>query len=168
MNASAGVSAPYSGMYTFGDSLYEAGQFGVRFTNRVGPDYQTSEYGPISQDLVAQGLGLAVPTASRFGGTNYAVGSNRSIDTFNSITAETTYTQSYSLDQPDPERDNTFNSLSYNLRQTGQSLDTNALYSLDGGGNDIGDGLVLNDDAARVFATNLVNAATALTDRGAK
>ncbi len=168
VGAGASGGSAYTGMYSFGDSLFDTGQFGVRFTNRVGPDYQTSEFGPVSPDLVASGLGLAVPSASRFGGTNYAVGSNRSIDTLDSITAETTYTQAYSIGQPPDGRDNTFNSLFYNLRRAGQDLDTNALYLLDGGGNDIGDLLVLNDAQAAVVAGNMVSAAQALQQRGAK
>ena len=166
--AGASDNSPYNGMYSFGDSLFDNGQFGVRFTNRVGPDYQTSEFGPVSPDLVASGLGLPVPPASRFGGTNYAAGSNRSIDTLDSITAATTYTQAYSIGEEPDGRDNTFNSLFYNLQLAGQNLDTNALYLLDGGGNDIGDLLVFNDEQAGVVATNLVNAAAALQQRGAK
>ncbi len=168
IGAGASGSSAYTGMYVFGDSLFDTGQFGVRFTNRVGPDYQNSEFGPVSPDLVASGLGLAVPTASRFGGTNYAVGSNRSIDTLNSIAAATTYTQAYSIGAEPDGRDHVFNSLSYNLSLAGQDLDTNALYLLDGGGNDLGDGLVLNDQQAGVVAGNMVNAALALQQRGAK
>ncbi len=166
--ASASGARAYTGMYTFGDSLFDTGQFGGRATNRVGPDYQNSEFGPVTPDLVASGLGLPVPTASRFGGTNYAVGGNRSIDTLNSINAETTYTQASSIGEPSDDRDTTFNSFFYNLRLAGQNLDTRALYFLDGGGNDIGGGLVFNDEDAGVVASNLVNAARALQQRGAK
>jgi outer membrane lipase/esterase len=168
MNTSASSDSAYSAMYTFGDSLYDTGQYdGTRFTNRVGPDYQTSAFGPVSPDLVSQGLKLPVTGASRFGGNNYAVGSNRSIDTLNSITAATTYTQAYADTAP-PERDTTFNSLFYNLELAGRTLDTEAIYMLDGGGNDIGDGLVFSDADAAVVATNMVDAANALKARGAK
>lgn len=152
---SASVSAsPYSDIYVFGDSLFDTGNLGVRFTNKVGPDYNNSPYGPVSPDLVAVGLGMPRATPSADGGTNYAVGDNRSQQTLESITAETTY-----VAPAGPS----FNSLFYNLERTGSSLDRQAIYLLDGGGNDI-----RSLTPPEVTATNMVAAANALTERGAK
>ncbi|MCB1674870.1 MAG: hypothetical protein KDI01_01165, partial [Halioglobus sp.] len=66
--ATSASAAPYSAIYVFGDSLFDTGQFGgQRFTNRVGPDFRNSQFGPVSPDLVAQGLGLERATPSRDG-----------------------------------------------------------------------------------------------------
>jgi outer membrane lipase/esterase len=165
--AGPALANPYSGIYMFGDSLFDNGQFnGTRFTNRVGPNYNTSDFGPVSPNFVADKLGIPEAAASRDGGTNYAVGANRSIDTLLSITAPTTYEASAGIGNP--AVDATFNSLFYNLKQAGQNLDRNAIYIMDGGGNDIGNGLVFDDASAGVVATNMVDAANALKQRGAK
>lgn len=85
MSSSVGA---YSSLYTFGDSLSDAGQFpdgelgGTntrRFTNRLGPG---KPYGKVSPQLLAKKLGLpSVPSTSIVNGqagmadgTNYAVG----------------------------------------------------------------------------------------------
>ncbi len=165
--AGPALGNPYSGIYLFGDSLYDNGQFnGTRFTNRTGPDYQNSAFGPVSPNFVANGLGLSEAAPSATGGTNYAVGGNESIQTLASITAATTYQAPYALSRPglDPN----FNSLFYNLKQKGEQLGKNAIYILDGGGNDIGNGKVFGDASAAVVASNMVGAASALRERGAK
>lgn len=148
-------AAPFSDFYVFGDSLFDAGniQKGLRFTNRVGPDYQNSPYGAVSPMIAAEALGLAA-APSEEGGTNYAVGGNRSVEVLASINAETTY---------DPgSAPGSYNSFFYDLDRQGRDLDRNAIYVLDGGGNDIRDFL-----PGDVIASNMVAAATALTDRGA-
>jgi outer membrane lipase/esterase len=153
---STSVSAsPYSDYYVFGDSLLDAGNIseGLRFTNRVGPDYRDSPYGPVSPMLVADALGLDASVPSEQGGTNYAVGGHKSADTLASITAATTY------DAPA----GTFNSFFYDLDRQGRDLDRRAVYVLDGGGNDL-PAFVPND----VVASNMVAAATALQERGAR
>ena len=161
------IAAPYPAIYVFGDSLFDTGQFGgQRFTNRVGPDFRNSQFGPVSPDLVAQGLGLERATPSRDGGTNYAVGGNRSADTLASITAQTTYEGSAGIARPGLNV--TFNSLFYNLERRRREFDRNAIYLLDGGGNDIGAGQVFDQATAGVVATNMVSAATALRERGAR
>jgi outer membrane lipase/esterase len=160
VHSSLVFSAPFSDIYVFGDSLFDTGNYGgLRFTNRVGPDYQNSPFGPVSPDLVAAGVGLNKAAPSAQGDTNYAVGGNRSLQTLQSVTAETTYEA--------PEGGN-FNSLFYDLSRSGRDFDRKALYVLDGGGNDVGNGLVFNEETAGVVATNVVQAATALKERGAK
>lgn len=163
------LASPYTDIYVFGDSLYDNGQYnGTRFTNRVGPDYRTSPYGPVSPDFVADKLHLAEAAPSRDGGTNYAVTGNESTQTLQSITAATTYQSPYALDRPNSGLDPDFNSLFYNLQQSGQSLQKNAIYLMVGGGNDIGNFKVTDDASAAVVATNMVDAANALRGRGAK
>lgn len=157
LSASA-LAGPFSDIYVFGDSLFDTGNLGMRFTNRVGPDYQNSAFGPVSPDLTASGLGLAKAEPSVNGDTNYAVGDNTSQQTLESVTAATTY-----VAPAGP----TFNSLFYDLDRGGRSLDRRALYLLDGGGNDIRAGLGFTDETAAQVANNMVTAATALRDRGA-
>lgn len=166
---STALASPYSDIYAFGDSLFDNGQFnGQRFTNRVGPNYQTSAYGPVSPSLVADNLRQEEAAPSRDGGTNYAVGGNTSTQTLLSITAPTTYQAPYAVDRPDSGLNPNFNSLFYNLEQRGRKLDRNALYVMDGGGNDIGNGKVFDEATAAAVAANMVGAANALKERGAK
>ncbi len=168
LGASA-LASPYKDMYSFGDSLFDNGQFdGLRFTNRVGPNYQTSEYGPVSPSLVADNLRVAEGTPSRKGGTNYAVTGNTSKETLLSVNAPGSYQAPYALDRPGSGLNPNFNSLFYNLDQRGQNLAKSALYLLDGGGNDIGNGLVFNEETAAAVAANMVDAANALKNRGAR
>ncbi len=167
--AAPALASPYSDIYLFGDSLLDNGQFhGLRFTNRVGPNYQTSAYGPVSPNFIADGLKLTEAEPSRAGGTNYAVGGNQSAETLASITAATTFQAPYALDRPDSGLNPNVNSLFYDLELSGRSLQKNALYILDGGGNDIGNGKVFDDATAAAVATNMVDAANALRARGAK
>jgi outer membrane lipase/esterase len=154
VHSSLVFSAPFSDMYVFGDSLLDAGNTPrVRFTNRVGPDYQNSAYGPVSPMLAAEALGVSADGPSQMGGTNYAVGGHLTADVLESITAATTY------DSPA----GTFNSFFYDLDRQGRALDTRAVYLVDGGGNDIP--AFISPD---VVSTNLVAAATALQERGAR
>ena len=167
--AGPALASPYPDIYVFGDSLQDNGQFdGQRFTNRVGPDYQTSPYGPVAPDFVADGLKLTVAAPSRDGGTNYAVTGNESGQVLQSITAATTYQSPYALDRLDEGLDPNFNSFFYNLEQRGESVQKNALHLLDGGGNNIGNGNVFDDATAAAAAANMVDAANALRGRGAK
>jgi outer membrane lipase/esterase len=94
------------------------------------------------------------------------VGGNTSSQTLLSITATTTYEAPYALSRP--PLDPNFNSLFYNLELRGESLDKNALYIMDGGGNDIGNGQVFDPATAAVVAGNMVDGANALRDRGAR
>ena len=83
---------------------------------------------------------------SRDSGTNYAVGGNESIQTLLSVNAARP--TNFALDRPGSGLDPSFNSLFYSLRLSGQSLARNAIYILDGGGNDIGN-FKVTDDASR-------------------
>lgn len=154
VSSSLAIAAPYSDFYVFGDSLFDSGNIveGLRFTNRVGPDYQNSPYGPVSPMLIADALNRSADPSEE-GGSNYAVGGHFTADVLESITASTTY------DAPA----GTFNSFFYDLEREGRELDKKALYYLGGGGNDL-PALV----SADVIATNLVNAANALQERGAR
>lgn len=154
--ATTGNASPYSDFYVFGDSLFDTGNFsdGLRFTNRVGPDYQNSPYGPVSPSLAAQALGVSAPAPSVEGGNNYAVGGNQSQQTLESITAATTYDS--------PLVGKAYNSFFYDLERSGRALDRRAVYLLDGGGNDIPAFV-----PATEVATNMVTAARALRERGA-
>jgi len=153
------TAGPYSGLYVFGDSLYDSGNFGLdrRATNNVGPDYQNLNgvSGPIGIQFVADYLDMdLVPSA--FGGTNYAVGGNQTPDVLQSITADTTY-QLVDVRMP---RIN-FNSYFSDLRLNNKAIDANALYVVEGGGNDIG-----AFDFANT-AANLLASTKALVDNGA-
>lgn len=87
-------ASPYSNLIVFGDSLSDAGwntdaDGPVRYTNRVGPTYQTGEpYGPVSPMLLGSqlGFGNAGLAAANAGGNNWAVGGYRTdqiLDTVN-------------------------------------------------------------------------------------
>lgn len=161
------LASPYADIYVFGDSLFDNGQYdGQRFTNRVGPDYQNSPYGPVTPDFVADGLNLTEAAPSRDGGSNYAVTGNGSTQVSQSITAATTYQSPYGLDRP--QLNPNFNSLFYDLERSNRSLQKNAIYLLNGGGNDLQDGNVINEETAAVVAANMVAGANALRGRGAK
>ncbi len=159
--ANSAFAAPYSDMYVFGDSLFDTGNAvsGARATNLIVENgVVTSEFGPVSPDLVAAGLGLDRAAPSEEGGTNYAVGAHESSDTLESITADSTY------DAPAGR----FTSFFANLESGNDDFSSNALYVLDGGGNDIGNFKVISDADALVVATNMYAAAAALADRGAE
>jgi outer membrane lipase/esterase len=151
------TAGPYSDIYAFGDSLYDSGNFGIdrRATNNAGPDYNTGPSGPIGIQFIAEHLDVEL-LPSEFGGTNYAVGGHRAADTLASVTADTTYQQIADLD---PGK--LFNSFFYDLRRNNQTLDTDALFVVEGGGNDVIPGSFLT------VADNLLAATQALIDNGA-
>jgi outer membrane lipase/esterase len=165
------TAAPYSGLYVFGDSLFDSGGNataiatgngipGVRATNLVGPTYQAGSgeaSGRISPQFIAENLGIEL-TGSEFGGTNYAVGAHKSDDTLESITA---LGGTYSAAAGE------FNSYFYDLSLNGGSVDPNALFVLNGGGNDLG--AIINGDFVSYtqIASNLLASAKALADNGA-
>ena len=108
------ASAQFSGTYAFGDSLYDAGQYGSRFTTNPGlvvPMY------------VGQNWGLPV-TPSFTGGNDYAQGGAL-------------------MNSPQPPGDvppglpNLSVTAQVNQFLAKGPLDRNALYQLEGGGNDI-------------------------------
>ncbi|WP_278446898.1 autotransporter domain-containing protein [Stutzerimonas kunmingensis] len=136
-DAAIADDGPFSQFVVFGDSLSDAGTFpdvssptfdGLRFTNRTGPTYGPGEaYGEVGTQRLASMLGLQSQSATPVlrpdsGGTNYAVGGYRTDEILDSITRASDPTGA----TPYPGY------LTENPR-----VDSNALYYLNGGGNDI-------------------------------
>lgn len=172
-------AAPYSGLYVFGDSLSDAGQFPDsvnsttqtrRFTNRVGPlftDASGEVYGKTSPMLIGELLGLGAQSPSTSSvfedngwedGNNWAVGGYRTDQILDSITqaggsvAGTRTRDGFLVD----------------LANRGLSLDANALYYVNGGGNDFLQGQVLSTAQAQAAAGRLVDSVEALQTAGAR
>jgi len=136
-DAAIANDGPFSQFVVFGDSLSDAGTFPdvssptfdwLRFTNRTGPTYGPGEaYGEVGTQRLASMLGLQSQSATPVlrpdsGGTNYAVGGYRTDEILDSITRASDPTGA----TPYPGY------LTENPR-----VDSNALYYLNGGGNDI-------------------------------
>ncbi|MBX9713638.1 MAG: autotransporter domain-containing protein [Pseudomonadaceae bacterium] len=172
-------AAPYSGLYVFGDSLSDAGQFPDsvnsttqtrRFTNRIGPlftDASGEVYGKTSPMLIGELLGLGAQSPSTSSvfesngwadGNNWAVGGYRTDQILDSITeaggsvAGTRTRDGFLVD----------------LANRGLSLDANALYYVNGGGNDFLQGQVLSTAQAQAAAGRLVDSVEALQAVGAR
>lgn len=173
------AAAPYTAMYVFGDSLSDAGQFPDsvnsatqtrRFTNRIGPlftDASGEIYGQTSPMLIGEALGLGLQTPSTSSvfqangladGNNWAVGGYRTDQILDSITkaggsvAGTRTRDGFLVD----------------LANRGLSLDRNALYYVNGGGNDFLQGRILNTAQAQAAAGRLVDSVEALQGAGAR
>ncbi len=129
-------SGPFSQFIVFGDSLSDAGTFpdvqsstidGLRFTNRIGPTYGPGEaFAEVGTQRLAAMLGVESESATPLlrpgtGGTNYAVGGYHTEQIFNSISGNS--------------NPGTGNRPGYLASYT--RADANALYYLNGGGNDI-------------------------------
>ncbi|MCW8154671.1 autotransporter domain-containing protein [Stutzerimonas stutzeri] len=155
-------SGPFSQFIVFGDSLSDAGTFpdilsptfdGLRFTNRIGPTYGPGEaYAEVGTQQLASLLGLQSNPATPLvrpdtGGTNYAVGGYRSDEILSSITSSS-----------DPGAGPLPGYLARYTR-----ADANALYYLNGGGNDIFQGQDMVTGAS-----NLVAGVGALQAAGAR
>lgn len=148
-DAAIADDGPFSQFVVFGDSLSDAGNFpdlqsptlggnptgGLRFTNRTGPTYGAGEYiGEVGTQRLASMLGLqslpstpllpAVLTGNP-DGTNYAVGGYRTDQILDSITLDSTVSAGGS----------TRTRPGYLVENP--RVDSNALYYLNGGGNDI-------------------------------
>lgn len=163
----AADSGPFTQFVVFGDSLSDAGSFpdvlsptldSLRFTNRVGPTYGPGEaYGEVGTQRLAALLGLQSQPATPVlrpnpDGTNYAVGGYRTDEILASIT---------SASSP-PGGAPRAGFLVENPR-----VDSQALYYLNGGGNDIfqlGTRFVTMAQAA----SNLVAGVGALQAAGAR
>lgn len=178
---SAGA-AGYSEMVVFGDSLSDSGQFpdperliqgelaSLRFTNRVGPEYRApAPYGEVSTQRLAEALGLGplLPSTSvirdQLGlpdGTNYATGGYTTADIVAAIT------------QPDgsvvSQSGLTLRTRDGYLVTTGGSAVAEALYYINGGGNDFLDGLVAQPADAIESADTLAQGVDALVAAGAR
>ncbi|WP_339458657.1 esterase EstP [Pseudomonas sp. EA_105y_Pfl2_R69] len=172
------LASPYSGLVVFGDSLSDAGQFSDpggpdgatrRFTNRVGPTYQSGSgeiFGSTSPMLLGELLGLGPQTPSTSSvladaglpdGSNWAVGGYRTDQILDSITAAggsvvgSRTRDGYLLD----------------LANRGLSLDPNMLFYVNGGGNDFLQGTIFTD-GAQVSAGRLADGVEALQAAGAR
>lgn len=175
-----GASA-YSRMIVFGDSLSDAGQLpdveslasgeiqSLRFTNRLAPTYRApSPYGEVSTQRLARALGLEplLPSTSIVrdlldlpDGTNYATGGYTNDDILGSITRpEGSVVGGVGL---------TVRSRDGYLVTVGEA-DPDALYYLNGGGNDFLDGNVSDAAAATASAATLAQGVDALVSAGAK
>ena len=173
------AAAPYSGLYVFGDSLSDAGQFPDsanpstqtrRFTNRIGPlftDASGEVYGQTSPMLIGELLGLGPQTPSTSSvfqangwadGNNWAVGGYRTDQVLDSIT------------QPGGSSTGlrTRDGFLVDLANRGLSLDRNALYYVNGGGNDFLQGRILSTAQAQAAAGRLVDSVQALQGAGAR
>lgn len=171
-------AGPFSSLVVFGDSLSDAGQFADpggpagatnRFTNRVGPTYQNGSgeiFGSTSPMLLGEQLGLGAQTPSTSqvfadqglaDGNNWAVGGYRTDQIYNSITqaggsvAGTRTRDGYLVD----------------LANRGLSLDPNALFYVNGGGNDFLQGTIFVTGPAAA-ATQLADSVRALQGAGAR
>lgn len=183
----AALAQPYSKIIAFGDSLTDTGQYpdigsplvningnptptaGLRITNRVGPTYLPTELtGEIAIQHVARGLGLdnlnpsspILPgiLTSDFTGTNYAVAGNQTAAILASITdtggatvtagSSSNVQNGYLVDHP--------------------RADPNALYYINGGGNDIIFGTITDAAGAINSAHNIALGFNALHSAGAR
>jgi outer membrane lipase/esterase len=176
---------PYSQLIIFGDSLSDSGQFpdagspllggnptgGIRFTNRTGPNYQhdnTEYYAEVNTQRLASLLGLQALPSTPFlpqlltgnpDGTNYAVAGYQTDQILNSVIAPNGSTwdlgggitrtrNGYLVDVP--------------------RVDPNALFFINGGGNDVRNGVITDQASAAASASNLVAAVAALQAAGAR
>jgi outer membrane lipase/esterase len=175
----AGASA-YSRMIVFGDSLGDSGQFpdveslasgeiqSLRFTNRLAPTYLApSPYGEVSTQRLARALGLEplLPSTSIVrelldlpDGTNYATGGYITDVILGSITR--------------PEG-SVVGGVGVTVRRrdgylvTVGAADPDALYYLNGGGNDFFDGVATDVTTATASAVTLAEGVDALVSAGA-
>jgi len=172
-------AAPYSGLYVFGDSLSDAGQFPDsvnsttqtrRFTNRVGPlftDASGEVYGKTSPMLIGELLGLGAQspsTSSVFESNGWADGNNWAVGGYRTDQVLDSITQAGGSVAGTRTRDGFL----VDLANRGLSLDANALYYVNGGGNDFLQGQVLSTAQAQAAAGRLVDSVEALQTAGAR
>lgn len=118
---SGGLSAQsVNSIYFIGDSLTDAGQFGARFTTNPGLVW--------SQDLAHQFGVEALP--SNQGGTNFAVGGSRVVES-------SRLDPSQPLGLMNPAVPSMTEQLSQMMAVSGGQLDSDALYAVWGGANDL-------------------------------
>ncbi|MEK1905490.1 MAG: esterase EstP [Pseudomonas sp.] len=172
------ASSPYSTLVVFGDSLSDAGQFNDadgpagasrRFTNRVGPTYQPGSgeiIGSTAPMMLGRMLGVSEadlgastsevnPADGSQDGNNWAVGGYRTDQILNSITG----VNGSSIGGR--TRDG------YLVERNFQA-DPNALYYVNGGGNDFLQGLILSTPSAQAAGVRLADSVRALQSAGAK
>lgn len=177
------LASPYSQLVIFGDSLSDSGQFpdllgpldgivpvdGVRMTNRIGPSYRDERDEPfaaVAPQYLAGRLGLAaLPSTPALqdndnpDGTNYAVSGYRTDQILASIT--------------DPDGSVVERSGVTLRERDGYLVDTpriapDTLFLINGGGNDIFQGQVVDAASADAAAANLVAGVAQLRRAGAR
>lgn len=182
----ASVAMPYSQLIVFGDSLSDSGQFpdvgspllggfptgGARFTNRTGPNYQhdnTEYYAEVNTQRLANLLGLqALPSTPSLpqaltgnsSGTNYAVAGYETAQILNSVTT-------VSVNPINPFAPGV------PITRNGYLVDVprvnpNALFYINGGGNDVRNGVIFDQTSAAASASNIVAAVAVLQAAGAR
>jgi outer membrane lipase/esterase len=182
---STAQASPYSQFIVFGDSLSDSGQFpdlgspllggnptgGVRFTNRTGPNYQHNNseyYADVSTQRLASLLGLqALPSTPILpqaltgnpDGTNYAVGGYTTAQILSSVASS-----NGSVVNAGPGGTRTRNGYLIDVPR----VDPNALFYINGGGNDVRNGVIVDQATAATSAGNLVAAVAALQAAGAR
>ncbi len=131
----------FSQLFCFGDSLTDTGNTNTASANA---EYWNNRYsnGPVWVEYLAGNLGLTSPAASNHGGTNYAVGGATTLDVISQVNA---YLSSH-------------------------AVDTDALYILDGGGNDVVNysSLTVNFDGAPAAGQAMVSSVNTLVAANAK
>ncbi|WP_339080990.1 autotransporter domain-containing protein [Pseudomonas sp. TMP9] len=176
---------PYSQLIIFGDSLSDSGQFpdlgspllggnptgGVRFTNRTGPNYlanNTEYFDAVSTQRLASMLGLqALPSTPLLpqiltgnpDGTNYAVGGYRTDQILASITAV-----NGSVVDAGGGNIRTRNGYLVDVPR----VDPNAVFYINGGGNDVLQFVVTDQASAATAVADLVAGVRALQQAGAR
>ncbi|WP_373081102.1 SGNH/GDSL hydrolase family protein, partial [Zhongshania sp.] len=148
----------------FGDSLLDSGNFGFRFTNRVGDgsnNFSTGAYAEIAPQHLGRALGLATnPANPAIGnGTNYAVGGYETSDIVKSINGTGLFLRRED-DGGTKVRD------SY-LTEFG-SVNPNALILIDGGGNDFLNGTANSQATIVTSAQTLIAGVSALSNAGGR
>ena len=158
--------SPYSSLIVFGDSLSDAGQFGLRFTNRNAD----GSYAPVTPMILGNRLGVPTdelnPSTSigtRPDGNNWAVGGYTTQQILDSIT-ETSRT----IIPPGRPGAGTVLRERDGYLANGLRADPNALYYLTGGGNDFLQGLVNTPGDAAAAGARLAASAQALQQGGAR
>lgn len=122
LSVSGLAQAAYTGLYSFGDSLSDTGNVSAATGGSTpGFPYYDGNFsnGPVWTDLLGPMLGLASPTASLTGGTNYAWGGAR------------TTVDGVPIPPSTQTQVNTY------LADAGGAADPNALYTIWTGGNDV-------------------------------
>ena len=182
---STAQAMPYSQFIVFGDSLSDSGQFpdlgsplaggfptgGARFTNRTGPTYQhdnSEYYAEVYTQRLASSLGLqALPSTpllpqaltGNADGSNYAVGGYTTAQILASVT-----NSNGSVVSAGPGGTRTRNGYLIDVPK----VDASTLFYLNGGGNDVRNGVIVDQATAAISAGNLVAAVAALQAAGAR
>lgn len=148
----------FSQLLIFGDSLLDSGNFGFRFTNRVGDgngDFTVGDYANIAPQYLGMALGLPTDPAVS-GGTNYAVGGYETADILNSINGTgLALPAGGAVARP-----------AYLTEHN--TIDSNALILIDGGGNDFLNGTAFDQASIVNSAQTLIAGVSAISAAGGR